>query len=381
MDILYLVENANLRGGTEILTFNLMHALRAEGKDCRILSLVQYEGEEEHVISLSEDEYALWKNKSESIINKLTFCVGSDKALRSLLINKITELNPRILVNQTYDLITALPVDENVAQVFNWSVRGYEESLLNIIRKKGLISRLISLYCNAGIRYRRHKSLSHIPKLVTLSYSAAKELKSLNLKVKNSQIVMIPDPLPFSEDSKIVSSLQNKNVVFVGRLSHEKGVMRLLRIWEKISKELEGYTLSIYGEGNAKEEMRAYLNGSKCSRLKDSVKFKGFCKDLEKIYLNSDLLVMTSDTEGFGMVLIEAMYYGVPCISFDCPVSPKEIIADAGITIPCFDEEKYSKVVVTLLNDESRKQELHRKSIERARDYYINKIIESWKCL
>lgn len=382
MHILYVVENANLRGGTEILTFNLMHALRDEGMDCKILSIIPYTGVEENVISLSQEDYSLWTAKANSIINKLTFCMGSDRILESILRKKFEELRPQILVNQTYDLITALPVDLNVAQVFNWSVRGYEESLVCNIQKKGLIGRTLSLFANAGLTKRRHAILSRIPKLVTLSYAASAELKSLNPGVSDSQIAMIPDPITVNKDSLQVSTLENKNVVFVGRLSHEKGVMRLLRIWEKVSNQLPGYTLSIYGEGGAKAEMEQFLEQSTESpALRDSVKFKGFCRDLSQIYLNADLLLMTSDTEGFGMVLIEAMYYGVPCVTFDCPVSPKEIIADAGIAVPCFDEERYADEVIKLLCEPERMKVLKKRAIERAKDYYIDKVFALWMAM
>lgn len=75
----------------------------------------------------------------------------------------------------------------------------------------------------------------------------------------------------------------------------------------------------------------------------------GYCDNKEQIYKNADLLLMTSSTEGFGLVIIEAMYYGVPCIAFDCPVSPKEVIADSGITIPCFDEDAYAQKLLRSL--------------------------------
>ena len=123
-----------------------------------------------------------------------------------------------------------------------------------------------------------------------------------------------------------------------------------------------------------REEMQQYIteNGIKC------VEFMGFCSDLESIYSGTDLCCMTSDTEGFGMVLIEAMYYGVPCISFDCPISPKEVIADAGIIVPCFDEELYADKVVSYLSDNELKRRLQQASVERARGFYINNVVKRW---
>lgn len=102
---------------------------------------------------------------------------------------------------------------------------------------------------------------------------------------------------------------------------------------------------------------------------------------MEDIYTHADLLLMTSDTEGFGLVLIEAMYYGVPCVSFDCPISPKEIISDAGITVPCFDEGTYAQKIVETLSDEKILMTLQHKAMCRARDFYLDKIIEKWRKL
>ena len=374
VDILFILEDVNLRGGTEILTFNLLHALRAVEKDVWVLSLEPYRGSDEHVLSLSPEEYSKWKSAASSIINKLYFSIKSDRILRTILVKKIIALNPRIVVNQTYDIITALPTEMPVAQVFNWSVKGYEASLRAFIRKKGTMGRIISGFCEWGKCIRRHRMLSQVPKLIVLTEAAREELKSLNNKIVDEQMAVIPDPLTMSEDSQVHSSLTNDNICFVGRLSHEKGVMRLLHIWERVSRAMPALKLSIYGEGDARKEMESYIKEHKLQ----NVIFCGFCNNLEEIYLHSDLLLMTSETEGFGMVLIEAMYLGVPCISFDCPVSPKEIIADAGGTVECFDEDKYADTVIKLLQNPERLKYLQQKSIERARDFYMDKVLDRW---
>ncbi len=377
MSILFVIENANLRGGTEIQSLNLLHALRAAREDVWLLSLVPYEGEDEHVLSLSEEEYTQWTKTTNKIWNKLTFSIFSDCILREILRKKIKDLQPSILVNQTYDIITALPTGKRVAQVFHWSIVGYEASLKSNINKKGLFSRYLSFFCECGRRYRRHRILSRISKLIVLSNAATGELKTLNTKVRDEQITVIPNFLRICKDSHTLSSLKNENVVFVGRLSHEKGVMRLLRIWKLISHELPHLKLSIYGEGTARSEMETYIRKENLQ----NVFFCGFCRSLDDIYTHADLLLMTSDTEGFGLVLIEAMYYGVPCVSFDCPISPKEIIADAGITIPCFDEETYAQKIIETLSNEKTLMTLQHKAICRARDFYLDKIIEKWRKL
>ena len=245
---------------------------------------------------------------------------------------------------------------------------------MSIIRKQGLIHRMLSEFYEWGRRIRRHRKLSHVPKLIVLTEAARGELRSLNKKVRDEQMTVIPDPLIMNEDSSIHSSLKNNNVSFVGRLYHEKGVMRLLRIWERICARLPEYTLTIYGEGGAKAEMEAFIIDHQLPR----VIFKGYCSELEDIYTQADLLLMTSDTEGFGMVLTEAMYYGVPCVSFDCPVSPRVIIADAGVIVPCFDENAFAEEVVSMLNDRNRLLMLQVSAVKRAQDFYLGKVLDLW---
>ena len=139
-------------------------------------------------------------------------------------------------------------------------------------------------------------------------------------------------------------------------------------------KQFHDYTLLIYGEGNAKNQMEQYIheNGLR------NIRFCGFEQDLSKIYLSADLLLSTSESEGFGLVFIEAFYYGVPVVSFNCPVSPKEVIADAGVLVDCFDEQAYAIQVMKLLHDKEKLRMLQRKAVERARCFYQNRIVSQW---
>lgn len=376
-NILFVVADANLCGGTEILTFNLVKALHGCGLNVNILSLAPYAGSNPLVVSLSGEEYGRWNAVSRTAWNKLSFNVAADRCLHAILEKRVAYIRQCILVNQTYDIITALPDSRPVVQVLNWSIRGYEKSIADAVGNKRLAVRIAASFYNWGVNMRRRRKLSKVSRLIALSNAATDEIQSLNKRVGDAQISVIPNPLAKAVDSETISPLTNKNIVFVGRLSAEKGVMRLLHIWERVGKRLAEYTLSIYGDGPAKAEMEEYI-GKHCL---GRVVFKGFRNNLEDIYTHADLLLMTSDTEGFGMVLIEAMYYGVPCISFDCPVAPKEIIADAGITVPAFDEYAYANAVVSLLADNQRLRTFQRKSIARARGYYIDKIVQKWLAL
>ena len=386
MKVLFLISDANAHGGTEILAYNLLHELNAKGCECWLMSRWGYEGKDSRVVAMPKGWQRVYNIVEKFPLNKLCGSCFSDWILRRQVKKMAKRLGCDWVVSHTYDLIAALPNKGfKTAQVFNWSIKGYEEGLRRSIKGKlksklklkDWIRALMSRIAFAMISRRWHLALARMDKLVMLSSAAVQEMREYCPGVDYRRLVVIPDPIMAREPAKRVSSLTNKHVAFVGRLSPEKGVMRLLRIWGKVQEKMPEYTLDIYGDGHLKDKLKSRVE---VEEWKNSVRFMGFERDLEKIYTGCDLLLMTSDTEGFGMVLIEAMYYGVPCVSFDCPVSPKEIIGAAGLTVPCFDEDAYAAEVVKLLGDETRLVACHCAAIVRAQNFYIEKIIKRWVC-
>lgn len=376
MKVLFVVSDSTAHGGTEVLTFNLMYELQRQGVDCYLISRNLYKGENTHVLNMEHTELSHYRKLLNSPLNKITGNRHSDTYLKNIIRIVAKELQVDWIVNHTYDMCAAIPFDGpwKTAQVFHWSIDGYESNLKSVVQQKSFLNRILSFVSlNATIK-QWHKAIPQFDRQVCLTTAAFSEIKRIGQLATQSCICHIPDPLMQTQESTEVSSLKNKTIVYVGRLSHEKGVMRLLRIWKCISSQIDDCSLKIYGDGNMKDEMERYIHSQQLSR----VELMGFSSDLKGIYTHADLCLMTSDTEGFGMVLIEAMYYGVPCVSFDCPISPKEIIADAGVIISCFDEDAYANAVIELLNDKDRLKELQRKSIERAKDFYINKVTAFW---
>lgn len=376
MKVLFIVSDANARGGTEILAYNLLYRLNAIGVESYLLSRWQYTGKDPKVLSLNKKDFAHWLRLSSNPLNKLLGNKYSDAYFRKVVERIAKAYQVDWIVNHTYDLINVVPVasEFKTAQIFNWSIAGYEQNLKSVVLQKRGVSKCISLFSLKSLIRNWHRNLPRFTRLVLLSEAAKEEMKKVSKQVGIEQIAVIPNPLMKESDSTILSSLNNKNIVFVGRFSQEKGVMRLLHIWKLLVDKLSDYTLSIYGEGHLQKKMEHYI----CENALPRVKFKGFCSNLQEIYSTADLCLMTSDTEGFGMVLIESMYFGVPCISFDCPVSPKEIIADAGETVACFDEQAYATKVIEMLSNPDKMKHYQQNALQRAKSYYIKEVINKW---
>lgn len=121
------------------------------------------------------------------------------------------------------------------------------------------------------------------------------------------------------------SKLIDKRLVSVGRLSPEKGYIDLLKMFNLLNGVYNEWHLDIIGDGVEKEKMRKYIS---LHNLENNVTLHGFQgKDyIDKILNQSSIYLMTSFTESFGIVLIEAMSHGVPCIAFDSAEGAREII-------------------------------------------------------
>lgn len=369
------IESMNRLGGTEIVALNLKNALCAAEMQTIILSMEEYAGNDTDIVSVDNTDKTKYGIRPRSFSDKL-FPKRQDNAVKRFLSDFCDKHHVKALINFTYENLSVLPtgMDCKTIVVYHWSVSGYEQSLLKIIDRKSFPARLISNYVIGRQYDRLHRLIGQTDYAVALTEGGKEELERIAPK---ANVKVIPNFLPYNEPAKAIASGKNRRAVFVGRLSREKGVYHLLDIWQKVARQLPDVELDIYGEGNERSAMAGEINEKNIPRIN----FKGFEPKPENIYLNADLLLCTSETEGFGMVLIEAMYFGVVPIAFDCPVSPKELIADAGMMIDCFDTAQYANTVISLFNSSDSMTAFRNKGLERASQFYKNKIISKWQQL
>jgi glycosyltransferase involved in cell wall biosynthesis len=95
------------------------------------------------------------------------------------------------------------------------------------------------------------------------------------------------------------------------------------------------------------------------------------------------MYLMTSRFEGFGMVLIEAMASGLPCIAYDCPVGPRAIITNCqdGFLIENGNQNDFEKAIITLIENENQRVEMGKKAKINSNKYQIDPIMEMWNKL
>lgn len=115
----------------------------------------------------------------------------------------------------------------------------------------------------------------------------------------------------------------------------------------------------------------------------DTVNFHKPVKNIEDKYEQASIYAMSSRFEGFGMVLIEAMSYGLPCVSFDCPYGPSDIITDYkdGILIENGNIQSFADAIIKLIENQSLRQDMGENAQVKAQNYVPEKIMQKWDAL
>ena len=214
--------------------------------------------------------------------------------------------------------------------------------------------------------------LQRLDRFVVLTEHAASEWPELH------HVRLIPDPLSINPDSQ--SLLSYKRIIAIGRYAYEKGWDLLLTIWSLVEKESSDWQLDIYGMGDPTPYVKMVDN---LSIDKKRCHLNASLVMVEDEYLKSSILVQPSRTEGFGLVIVEAMACGLPVVAFDCENGPRSIITDGeeGFLIPAFDVEMFSNRLKRLMKDESLRKKMGDKGMQKSQLYHIDSIGKQWKQL
>lgn len=187
-------------------------------------------------------------------------------------------------------------------------------------------------------------------------------------------VFAISNPLSFSMAKQ--SSLENRKLISVGSHSLNKGYDTLLIIWKELMSTFSDWELHIYGK---KDSNKTFIKLSKSLGLQN-IFFHDPVRNIEQKYLESSIMLLPSRSEGFGMVLIEAMECGLPCISFDCPSGPRDIIKNNidGLLIENQNVSSFKKAIESLILSMELRKELGRQAKINVKRYSVDAILLEW---
>ena len=139
-----------------------------------------------------------------------------------------------------------------------------------------------------------------------------------------SRVIVLPNPLTMYPEKINDVEKDPHRIIFVGRFDRVKRIDLLVSSFALIAEKYPLWHIDVYGGGETVDFEQLIID----NHLVDRIKIHKPTPNIFTEYKKSQMLVLCSSYEGFGLVLIEAMSCGVPCVSFDCPYGPPEIIQD-----------------------------------------------------
>ena len=212
-------------------------------------------------------------------------------------------------------------------------------------------------------------------KAVTVLTQSDKRVIGNRLK----RVFVMPNPVTFEISNEL--PIKNKVVLAAGRLDnwYVKGFDVLIDAWAIIHNRYPEWELAVAGRGG-KDDEDFLLRRAESQGITSGFKLLGYCDNIQELYKKTAVFAFPSRCDGFGMVLTEAMSQGCACVSCDYLGRQAEIItsSEEGVLIPTDDKEALSSALELLMSNEELRQKIQIKSMARARDFNIERILDKW---
>lgn len=168
-------------------------------------------------------------------------------------------------------------------------------------------------------------------------------------------------------------------IIAVGRLDYQKGFDRLIEAWALIQKhkKYKDWNLDIFGQGEWHDMLQQMIERH---GLQDNTHINRPTRDIGTEYAKSSLLVMSSNYEGFPMVMIEAMACGLPVVSFDFKCGPKDIIKDSinGLLVPNGNIDALAQAMIKIMDNDTYRKELSLNARQVVSTYSEDTVMAKW---
>lgn len=188
---------------------------------------------------------------------------------------------------------------------------------------------------------------------------------------------MIPN---YIQKPKINKIPKNKNeIIIVSRLAKGKRIDKAIKIFSRVIKQVPSAKLKIYGDGNEKKNLQALINKLK---LDDNVFLMGHTNEVMKKFSEANINIMTSETEAFPSIIIEALLCRTPTVSLDINYGPSDIINSNNGGIVVQNEDDMTNVLIDLLKNPRKITKMGKNGRKNIITNYSHKnILEKWEVM
>ena len=359
MKIVYCIESLANSGGTErVLTTKLNWIAENRAAEVWVVTLKE-----------TQPPFFLLSEKVRRIMLsvKKGDRVGYTKELNKVL----CELKPEVTVHVAGMSDKVLPtLNDGSAKVMEFHYT--KNFLVNFVK---------------GIHHIRFRSL-HLLKMRWLQWRLAQTAKRYDKLVGLTQrdvslwgnprnMTYIYNPLSFRSERK--STCEQKRIIAVGSFTPAKGMDQLLHAYGEIAYKYPDWKLDIYGSGQDKNLLFQLIEQYHLTEL---VALHEPCANIADKLLESSIYAFPSRSDGFGLVITEAMECGLPTVAMDCECGPREIVTpQTGIVVPDKDIDAFARALETLMEDDEMRCRMGLAAQVEVVRFYPENIMPKWLAL
>lgn len=322
MRIMYIIKAFAMKAGVERVVSDKLNYLAENGYE---VSMITYEqGNHPHAFPLhpSVRHYSLdarfFKLSQMPIWKRPMVMRQMRRRFKEGLQQAVDNEQPDIIIATTYSmklLDIILNVQTKAHRLIESHIACYTVRKAYDYRYNPILHNIAKLYDKWAFR-----NMGKFEKLIVLTQGDAQDWGQYM-----KDVVIIPNPVTSYPDSIKPHDGSDHRIICVGRLNEQKGFDMLIEAFSLIADQCPEWHVDIFGSG---EDEQKLVNSIHQYHLEGRINIFPPTSSIYDEYQKSEFYVFSSRYEGFGLVLIEAMSCGIPCISFRCKYGPEEIITD-----------------------------------------------------
>lgn len=228
-----------------------------------------------------------------------------------------------------------------------------------------------------GMAYNYRKS----DRFLVLSPSYIEDFKCFTGLTDTGHLQVQTNPITVEQDGFVYEvDKKQKEIIYVGRLDFvQKRVYRVIDTWNYLEERFPDWRLTIVGDGDDRRNLENHVKALGLKR----VKFEGFQNPVP-YYKRASILLLTSDFEGFPLVLAECMSFGVIPAVYNSYSAVGDIIADGkdGIVIPFhkegFKADEAAELLSDIMENDGKREQMAQAAIEKSKEYSVERIYQEW---
>lgn len=222
----------------------------------------------------------------------------------------------------------------------------------------------------------------HSDLFLVLSPSYIEEFKRFTGVSDGRYLRVLTNPITVEHNGyEYAFNEKQKEIIYVGRLDFvQKRVYRVIDTWNYLEERFPDWRLTIVGDGEDRENLENHVKYLGLKR----VSFEGFQKPID-YYKRASILLLTSDFEGFPLVLAECMSFGLIPAVYNSYSAVCDIIDDGkdGIVLPYhkngYQAEEAAGMIVNIMKDDGKREQMALAAIKKSKEYSVEKIYSEWE--